>query len=45
MNPKVDKYFSKAKKWQEELKTLRIIILDCGLSEELKWGVPAYTLE
>ena len=45
MNPKVDKYFSKAKKWQEELKTLRIMILDCGLSEELKWGVPAYTLE
>ena len=43
MNPTVDFYFNKAKKWQEELKQLRIIVLDCGLSEELKWGVPCYT--
>lgn len=43
MNPKVDFYFSKAKKWQEELEQLRTIILDCGLTEELKWGVPCYT--
>jgi len=39
MNPKVDFYFSKAKKWQEELEKLRKIMLDCGLTEELKWGV------
>ena len=45
MNPTVDFYFSKAKKWQEELKKLRTIILDCGLTEELKWGVPSYTFE
>jgi uncharacterized protein YdeI (YjbR/CyaY-like superfamily) len=45
MNPKVDFYFNKAKKWQEELKRLRAIVLDCGLSEELKWGVPCYTFE
>jgi uncharacterized protein YdeI (YjbR/CyaY-like superfamily) len=45
MNPKVDWYFTKAKKWQEELKKLRIIILDCGLVEELKWGVPCYTFQ
>jgi len=45
MNPKVDFYFSKAQKWQEELAQLRTIILDCGLTEELKWGVPCYTLE
>src|SRR5439155_22468112 len=38
-------YFSKAKKWQEELKKLRKIILDCGLTEELKWGVPCYTFQ
>jgi uncharacterized protein YdeI (YjbR/CyaY-like superfamily) len=44
MNPKVDFYFSKAKTWQEEIKKLRMIILDCGLNEELKWGVPCYTL-
>lgn len=45
MNPKVDFYFSKAKKWQEELEQLRMIVLDCGLTEELKWGVPCYTLQ
>ena len=45
MNPKVDFYFSKAKKWQEEFEKLRTIILDCGLTEELKWGCPCYTFE
>src|SRR6266852_4967881 len=45
MNPKVDFYFSKAKKWQEELEKLRTIILDCQLTEELKWGVPCYTFQ
>ena len=45
MNPKVDAYLSKAKKWQEEFEKLRMIILDCGLTEELKWGVPCYTFE
>ncbi len=45
MNPKVDFYFSKAKKWQEELEQLRIIVLDCGLTEELKWGVPCYMFQ
>ncbi len=45
MNPKVDFYFKKAKKWQEEINTLRMIVLDCDLMEELKWGVPCYTLE
>jgi uncharacterized protein YdeI (YjbR/CyaY-like superfamily) len=45
MNPKVDFYFSKAKKWQEEITKLRTIVLDCGLTEELKWGVPCYTFE
>jgi uncharacterized protein YdeI (YjbR/CyaY-like superfamily) len=43
MNPKVDFYFAKSKKWKEEIATLRAIILDCGLNEELKWGVPCYT--
>ena len=45
MNPKVDFYFSKAKKWQEEIKKMRMIVLDCGLTEELKWGVPCYTFQ
>jgi uncharacterized protein YdeI (YjbR/CyaY-like superfamily) len=45
MNPNVDWYFNKAEKWQEEIKKLRMIILDCQLTEELKWGVPCYTFE
>src|SRR6185437_11869334 len=45
MNPKVDFFFNKATKWQEEYKQLRMIILDCGLTEELKWGVPCYTFQ
>jgi uncharacterized protein YdeI (YjbR/CyaY-like superfamily) len=45
MNPKVDVYFSKAERWQEELKKLRMIILDCQLTEELKWGKPCYTFQ
>jgi uncharacterized protein YdeI (YjbR/CyaY-like superfamily) len=44
-NPKVDFYFNKSKKWQAELERLRTIILDCGLTEELKWGCPCYTFE
>jgi uncharacterized protein YdeI (YjbR/CyaY-like superfamily) len=44
MNPKVDWYFTKNKKWQEEIETLRTIVLDCRLTEELKWGVPCYTI-
>jgi uncharacterized protein YdeI (YjbR/CyaY-like superfamily) len=43
MNPKVDFYFNKDRKWQKEIKKLRMIILACGLTEELKWGVPCYT--
>ena len=45
MNPKVDWFFSKDTKWQKEYEKLRTIILDCGLTEELKWGCPCYTLE
>ena len=44
-NPKVDGYLRKAKKWQEEFEKLRMIILDCGLTEELKWGHPCYTFQ
>jgi uncharacterized protein YdeI (YjbR/CyaY-like superfamily) len=45
MNPRVDVYLSKAKKWQEEVEKLRMIILDCQLTEELKWGKPCYTFQ
>lgn len=43
MNPKVDFYFKKAKAWQQELEKLRTIVLECHLTEELKWGCPCYT--
>jgi uncharacterized protein YdeI (YjbR/CyaY-like superfamily) len=45
MNPRVDAYFSKVENWQEELEQLRMIILDCGLVEELKWGQPCYSFQ
>src|SRR5579872_4353930 len=45
MNPKVDFYFTKEGKWQEEIRKLRIIVLECGLTEVLKWGCPCYTFE
>ena len=45
MNLKVDFYFIKEKKWQKEIEKLRTIILDCQLTEELKWGVPCYTFQ
>ncbi len=43
MNPKVDFFFRKVKHWQEEYEKLRTIVLDCELTEELKWGKPCYT--
>ena len=45
MNPKVDTYLAKAKKWREEVTKLRTILLDCQLTEELKWGKPCYTFQ
>lgn len=45
MNPKVDWFFDKATQWQEEYEALRVLVLDCGLTEELKWGCPCYTFQ
>jgi len=45
MSPKVDVFLSKAKKWRQEFEKLRTIILDCQLTEELKWGKPCYTFQ
>lgn len=44
-NSRVDEFVSRAKNWQDEIRTLRSILLDCGLDEELKWGKPCYTFE
>ena len=43
-SPKVDWFFEKDSQWQEEYNKLRAICLYCGLTEELKWGQPCYTL-
>lgn len=45
MNPKVDWFFNKATEWQAEFEELRAIVLESGLTEELKWGVPCYTFQ
>ena len=45
MNPEIDAFLSKAKKWREEMIELRAISLGCGLTEELKWGKPCYTFQ
>src|SRR6266496_1060297 len=45
MNPKVDQYLRRAKKWQKEMEKLRTISLGCGLTEESKWGKPCYTFQ
>lgn len=45
MNPKVDWFFEKEEKWKSEVKELRKILLECHLTEDLKWGCPCYTYE
>jgi len=45
MNPKVDEFLTKAKRWKEEYETLRKIVLDCELTEDFKWMNPCYTFE
>jgi uncharacterized protein YdeI (YjbR/CyaY-like superfamily) len=44
-NPKVDAFIAGAKRWREELKRLRTILLDSELNEEFKWSQPCYTFQ
>src|SRR5215467_8851665 len=44
-NPKVDALLRRATKWKEEFETLRTIVLDCQLTEEVKWYQPCYTFQ
>jgi uncharacterized protein YdeI (YjbR/CyaY-like superfamily) len=44
-NPKVDVFLERANSWQTEMKKLRKILLDCQLTEELKWAKPCYTYQ
>lgn len=43
MNPQIDAFIEKSDKWQKEMLKLREILLECGLTEELKWKQPCYT--
>jgi uncharacterized protein YdeI (YjbR/CyaY-like superfamily) len=45
MNPSVDPFFMNLTSWREELHLLRSLVLECGLTEELKWGSPCYVQE
>ncbi|WP_136605374.1 YdeI/OmpD-associated family protein [Paenibacillus dokdonensis] len=45
LNPKVDEYINKSKKWKKEYEKLRNIVLDCELTEEFKWMHPCYTFD
>ena len=45
MNPKVDVFIEQTEEWRDETVKLREIALDCGLTEELKWGKPCYSFE
>lgn len=44
-NPKVDAYLKRNERWQAEMAALRALLLECPLVEDLKWGVPCYTLD
>ena len=45
MNPKVDAFLKRQDKWRPEFEKLRAILLDSGLTEDLKWGQPCYALD
>lgn len=45
MHPEVDSFIRKAKQWQDEMETLRAIVLSAKLDEDLKWSKPCYTHE
>ena len=45
MNNKVDDFILNAKNWQKEYRLLRQIVLECHLTEQLKWGVPCYVYQ
>jgi len=44
-NPKVDGLLRREKKWREEFEALRSIVLDCQLTEDVKWYQACYTLQ
>jgi len=43
--PRANKLFSNAKNWGKEANLLREILLECNLTEEIKWRSPCYTIK
>ncbi len=43
MNPAVTDMILRAKLWSAELQELRAIVLECDVTEEIKWKQPCYT--
>ena len=41
-NPEIDESFTNSKRWRQEAEKLREILVECDLTEELKWGTPCY---
>ncbi|MFP5488643.1 MAG: YdeI/OmpD-associated family protein [Acidimicrobiia bacterium] len=42
MNSEVDAYIERSDRWPDEMRSLRTILLDAGLTEEIKWSKPCY---
>lgn len=45
VNPKVDAYIARSRKWPVEMTALRPILLKAGLTEDIKWGKPCYSYD
>ncbi len=45
MNSRVDAIIAEEKRWKREFETLRALMLETGLAEDVKWGQPCYTRE
>ena len=41
----IDSSFSNAKLWRQEADKLRAILMESGMTEELKWGKPCYSID
>lgn len=43
MNSKADAYIDRAEQWADEMRALQSVLLECDLTEEIKWGKPCYS--
>jgi uncharacterized protein YdeI (YjbR/CyaY-like superfamily) len=42
MNTRVDEYIGGSQRWPDEMAALRKLLVNCELTEEIKWGKPCY---